>query len=153
MLTRRVWPSRPAFEDTFADFEHMRNAMLRLLDGREGMDTSPGFGAGHFPAMNVTQDDDNFYIRTEVPGIKPNEISVSAVKNRVSIAGKRSIPAEQERVSYHRRERAEGSFNRTVSLPANFDTERVEARYANGVLTLTLPKEPQAKPRQIVVKS
>lgn len=153
MLTRRVWPSRPAFEDTFSDFEHMRNAMLRLLDVPAGADASPGLGGGHFPAMNVTQDDDNFYVRTEVPGIKPNEISVSAVKNRVSIAAKRSIPAEQERVSYHRRERAEGSFNRTVSLPANFDAERVEARYANGVLTLTLPKEPQAKPRQIVVKS
>jgi len=56
-------------------------------------------------------------------------------------------------VSYHRKERAEGSFNRTVTLPAEVDAERVEARYADGILTLTLPKAEEAKPRQITVRT
>ena len=103
--------------------------------------------------MNISQDDNSFYIRAEVPGIKPAEISISALRNRVSISGRREIPREHERVSYHRKERPEGSFDRTVTLPAEVDAERVEARYADGILTLALPKAEQAKPRQITVKT
>ena len=71
----------------------------------------------------------------------------------MSISGKREIPAEHERVSYHRKERAEGEFSRTVTLPSEIDAERVHARCSNGVLTLTLPKSEDAKPRQIAVRS
>jgi HSP20 family protein len=130
----------------------MRREMLRLFDAVAG-DTSGDVGAGLFPPMNITQDDDNFYLRAEVPGIRPNELSISAVRNRVSLAGKREIQREHERVSYHRKERAEGSFNRTVTLPTEVDAERVEARYGDGILTLTLPKAEEAKPRQIAVRT
>ena len=152
MLVRRVWPSRPTFDSPFADFEQMRREMLRLLDTATG-DTFANLGSGVFPPMNVTQDDDNFYLRAEVPGIKPSELSITAVRNRVSLAGKREIQPEHERVSYHRRERAEGSFNRTVTLPTEVDAARVDARYADGILTLTLPKAEEAKPRQITVRT
>ena len=153
MLVRRVWPSRPTFDNPFADFDSLRREMVRLLDTVSG-DASAAVGdAGVFPPMNITQDDDNFYLRAEVPGINPKELSISAVRNRISLAGKREIQREHERVSYHRRERPEGSFNRTVTLPTEVDAERVDARYADGVLTLTLPKAEQAKPRQITVRS
>ena len=152
MLVRRVWPSRPTFDNPFADFDSVRREMQRLLDTVTG-DAFAEVGAGVFPPMNITQDDDNFYLRAEVPGINPKELSIAAVRNRVSLAGKREIQREHERVSYHRRERAEGSFNRTVTLPSEVDAERVDARYADGVLTLTLPKAEQAKPRQITVRS
>ena len=152
MLVRRVWPSRPTFDSPLADFDSVRREMLRLLDAVAG-ETVGDVGAGVFPPMNITQDDDNFYVRAEVPGMKPNELSISAVRNRVSLAGKREIPREHERVSYHRKERAEGSFNRTVTLPVEVDASRVEARYADGILTLTLPKAEEAKPRQIAVRT
>ena len=152
MLVRRVWPSRPTFESSFSDFDQIRREMLRLLDAATG-DGAPQPGAGVFPPMNITQDDDNFYLRAEVPGINPGELSISALRNRVSISGKREIPREHDRVSYHRKERPEGAFNRAVTLPTEVDAERVEARYADGILTLTLPKAEQAKPRQIAVRS
>ncbi len=154
MLVRRVWPSRPSLEGPFTDFARARREMRRLLDTVAG-DTSgdADVGAGVFPPMNITQDDDNFYLRAEIPGIKPNELSISAVRNRVSLAGKREIQRENERVSYHRKERAEGSFNRTVTLPTEVDAERVDARYADGILTLTLPKAEETKPRQIAVRT
>jgi HSP20 family protein len=152
MLVRRVWPSRPTFDGPFADFDQVRREMLRLLDSVAG-DTFGDVGAGVFPPMNITQDDDNFYLRAEVPGINPNELSISAVRNRVSLAGKREIQREHDRVSYHRRERAEGSFNRTVTLPTDVDADRVDARYADGILTLTLPKAEETKPRQITVRT
>jgi HSP20 family protein len=152
MLVRRVWPSRPTFDGSFGDFDPIRREMLRLLETSIG-DATPETGAGVFPPMNITQDNDNFYLRAEIPGIKPAELSISALRNRVSISGNREIPREHERVSYHRKERAEGAFNRAVTLPLEVDAERVGARYADGILTLTLPKAEQAKPRQITVKS
>ena len=102
--------------------------------------------------MNITQDNDNFYVRAEVPGIKPDELSISALRNRVSLAGKREIQREHERVSYHRKERAEGLFNRTVTLPTEINADKVDAQYADGILTLVLPKAEETKPRQIKVR-
>jgi HSP20 family protein len=126
--------------------------MLRVLDAAAG-EAFGETGAGVFPPMNVTQDNDNFYLRAEVPGVDANNLSISALRNRVSLSGKREIQREHERVSYHRRERAEGSFNRTVTLPTEVDAERVDARYADGILTLKLPKAEAAKPRQISVRT
>ena len=74
--------------------------------------------------MNITQDNDNYYLRAEVPGIKADELSISAIRNRLTLAGKREIQREHERVSYHRKERAEGSFNRTVTLPTEINADR-----------------------------
>jgi len=153
MLLRRVWPSRPAFENPFAEFDQLRREMLRVFDAVAGSDSTRDFSAGVFPPMNVTQDDGNFYLRAEVPGIQAKDLSISALRNRVSISGKREIPQESDRVSYHRKERAEGEFSRTVTLPSEVAADRVEAHYADGILTLTLPKAEEAKPRQIAVKS
>lgn len=151
MLLRRVWPSRPAFDNPFADFDTLRREMLRVFDSVSGRDGMEELAAGVFPPLNVTQDDNNFYIRAEVPGVKAADLSISALRNRVSIAGKREIPKENDKVSYHRKERAEGEFSRTISLPAEVVADKVEARYVDGVLTLTLPKAEEAKPRQIAV--
>jgi HSP20 family protein len=152
MFVRRVWPSRPTYESSLYDFDQIRREMLRLLDTGTG-DGAPERGAGVFPPLNVTQDDDNFYLRAEVPGIKPAELSISALRNRISISGSREIPRENDRVSYHRKERSEGAFNRAITLPTEVDAERVDARYADGILMLTLPKAEQAKPRQIAIRT
>ena len=153
MLLRRVWPSRPVFENPFADFDHLRREMLRVFDAVAGNDGDVERSAGVFPPINVTQDDNNFYIRAEVPGIKAADLSISALRNRVSITGKREIPKENGKASYHRQERAEGEFSRTLTLPGEVVTDKVEARCVDGVLTLTLPKAEQAKPRQIAVSN
>jgi HSP20 family protein len=153
MLLRRVWPSRPAFENPFADFDQLRREMLRVFDTVAGGDSAREMSTGVFPPMNVTQDDNNFYVRAEVPGISAKDLSISALRNRVSVSGKREIPQENERVSYHRKERAEGEFSRTVTLPGEVVTDRVVAGYSDGILTLTLPKAEEAKPRQIAVRN
>ena len=147
-----VWPGRPTFDRALSDFDRLRSEMLRLLDGAAN-DTAAGAGVGVFPPVNVSQDDDNYYIRAEMPGVKSDDISISAVRNRVSIAGRRQIPRESERVSYHRRERPEGAFSRTLTLSSDVNTNAVEAHYADGILTLTLPKAEEAKPRQITVRA
>jgi HSP20 family protein len=152
MLVRRVWPSRPTFDNPFGDLDQLRREMLRLLDTAPG-DASGDLGAGVFPPMNITEDQNHYYLRAEVPGMKPAELSISALRNRVLLSGKREIQPEHERASYHRKERAEGSFSRTVTLPAEVDADHVDARYIDGILTVTLPKAAEAKPRQITVRT
>jgi HSP20 family protein len=151
MLLRRVWPSRPAFENPFTDFDQLGREMLRMLESVAGGDRGYDGSAGVSPRLNVSEDDNNFYVRAEVPGIKPANLSVSALPNSLSISGRREIPPQEESVSYHRRERAEGAFSRTVSLPTEIASDKVDARYADGILSLTLPKAETAKPRQITV--
>lgn len=152
MLVRRVWPSRPTFETPFADFEHLRRQMLRLFEA-VGNEASGDLGAGVFPPVNITQDNDHYFVRAEVPGISVKELEISAMGRTLSISGNREIENESSAASYHRKERAEGEFNRTVTLPAEFDVARVEAQYKAGILTVTLPKAETAKPRQIVVSA
>jgi HSP20 family protein len=149
MLLRRVWPSRPMFENPFSDFDQLRREMLRVFDSMTGAELPSGV----FPPMNVSQDNDTFYVRAELPGIKASDLTVTALRNRVSIAGKREIAEESDKVSYHRKERAAGEFSRTITLPGEVAADKVEARYADGVLELTLPKAEETKPRQIEVSA
>lgn len=151
MLVRRVWPGRPTFNGSLSDFEQARREMLRLFDSVAN--ESSASASGVFPPLNVTQDEENVLVRAEIPGIDPDQLAISVLRNRLSIAGKRVIQLEQGKAAYHRRERPEGSFSRTLTLPVEIDAERVDARYADGILTLTLPKAEAAKPRQIAVRT
>jgi HSP20 family protein len=141
MLVRRVGPVRLAFDNASADFDQARGAASRSFP-------TDGAQAGVFPDVSITQDDDNLYLRAEVPGIRPEELSISAARTGVSLAGKRTLSCEHGRAN-DEAVRTEGFFDVTLTLPAEVDAERVDAGYCNGVLTLTLPKWQAHKPKQI----
>ena len=149
MIFRPTWPSRSGLAGPFGGFDQLRREMLRLFDA---VGDTRGEGAGIFPPLNVSQDDNAVHVRAEVPGVRPDQLTVTALGNRLTIAGERQIPDEKEDVSYHRSERSGGSFSRSLVLPSEVEADRVEARCADGVLTLRLPKAERAKPKQIVVK-
>jgi HSP20 family protein len=106
-----------------------------------------------YPAINITEDNDNFYVRAELPGVKPESMDISVVEGRLLIRGERKIGPEDEKTNYHRRERESGFFRRTVSLPARVSGDKVSAAMKNGVLTIALPKAEEFKPRKITVKT
>ena len=83
----------------------------------------------------------------------PDALDLSIDQNKLTLRGGRELPAEGEGVSFHRRERRAGTFARTITFPADIDADRVGASYRNGVLTVTVPKAPEAKPRRIDVQS
>jgi HSP20 family protein len=87
-----------------------------------------------------------------IPGVDAAKLDVSVVHQTIAVSGTRQSP-EERGVSYHRKERAEGAFSRSVTLPESFDGTRVDARYVDGVLTLTLPKHEAAKPRRVTVQT
>ena len=153
MLLRRVsdWPTWGS-TNPFEELERMRRQMDRLSGG-----LSRGFlrepAAGVFPLMNVTEDKDNYYVRAELPGLKGDELDISVTGDTLSISGERKLPVEDEKAQYHRREREAGRFSRVVSLPAEVNTGKVDARCRDGVLTVVLPKSEAVKPKQITVKA
>ena len=152
MIVRRLAPSEGAWLRNSGELHELRRQMQSLMGGTEVAFLGSS-GAVVFPAVNVTQDENNLYVRAELPGMKPNELQVTAVKNRLSLAGTRQILSEDESVSYHRRERVGGYFSRSVVLPIDFQADKVAAEYVDGILTVTLPRTPEAKPKQIQVKT
>jgi HSP20 family protein len=138
--------------DPFSEMNHLRREMDRIFgDYASGRGISPA--AGVFPALNLSEDDQSLYIRAELPGVAPEDIEMTTKENNLILKGERKIAAEGEKVSYHRRERDAGKFRRIISLPTRVDSDKVTAVCKNGVLTVTLPKAAEAKPRQIAVKS
>lgn len=103
------------------------------------------------PALDVQEDKDSFVIRTELPGLQREDIDVSLHDGAVIISGERKVEEVKEGVEVHRRERYYGKFQRALTLPAPVAGDKVKAQYKDGVLTVTLPKVEEAKPKQITV--
>lgn len=104
------------------------------------------------PALDVWDDKDAFVVSLEAPGLKKEDFEISFQDGVLSIAGERKAEAESAEKSYFRRERFLGRFCRSVTLPAQVDVSKVSASYKDGVLTVTLPKSEEAKPKQIEVR-
>lgn len=103
------------------------------------------------PAVDVLEQDDAIRIMAELPGVNPSDVKITVADNVLTIQGSKQQLAEERTERVHRYERTYGTFERTFTLPATVDASRITAAYENGVLTVTLPKMEQAKPRQIQV--
>lgn len=137
----------------FAALNQLQREMNRLFDGyglRLNGGTAPR--AATFPALNVWEDGDALYAEAELPGVKQDDLEVYAVGNELTIKGSRK-PREGESLSFHRRERGTGEFTRVITLPVDIAAEKVAAGLKDGVLTVTLPKAEEMKPRKITVKA
>ena len=107
------------------------------------------------PRVDVAETDETFLIRAELPGIDPDSIDVTVEENVLSISGERSFPVSTEDDApgprYRRREIREGSFSRKIRLAADVDVEAVAATSSNGILEVTVPKQPVELPRKVTV--
>lgn len=145
---------RPAREtgwnDPYRELAQLQWGMNRLWDSmfhdRESFPRS-----GVFPPLNVSEDNEAIYVRAELPGFDHKSIEVNTQEDNLIIAGERRIEQENENAVYHRREREASSFKRIISLPVAVNHNKVTANYQNGVLTVTLPKAPEAKPTRVKV--
>jgi HSP20 family protein len=103
------------------------------------------------PACDVFEDKEAVKIVAEVPGVKPEDVKISLENNLLTIRGEKRQQAEEKNERVHRYERSYGAFERAFSLPTTVDPEKIQANYANGVLTVTIPKADRARPREIPV--
>lgn len=109
--------------------------------------------AADFPAFNLWADDEGVVLTSELPGVKLDDLDISIAGKNVTVKGSRAAPELGEKATRVRHERAEGKFERSFQLPFSIEASKVEATLKNGVLTLTLPRAENEKPRKIAVQS
>jgi HSP20 family protein len=103
------------------------------------------------PLVDIVETEQAYEVRAELPGIAKEDVQLAIENNVLTLSGERKFEKDVNKESYHRIERAYGSFSRSFTLPARVDAERVEARYENGLLTVAIPKAAEARPRKIEI--
>lgn len=139
--------------DPFREVSTMREDMERLFDSMLGRFPREREQALWAPAVDVEETNEAMIIRAELPGMKREDIKVKVAEDMVTISGERKYETEQKDRTFHRVERAYGSFQRTIVLPVSVQGERAVASYKTGLLELVLPKAERVKAREITVES
>ena len=103
------------------------------------------------PPVDIYETDDKLVLKAELPGIDPKDVEVRVEDNTLYLKGERKFEKEVKEENLHHVERSYGAFNRTFALPGSIDSEKVQAEYKNGVLTLSMPKREEAKPKTIKI--
>ena len=104
------------------------------------------------PAVNILEREEGIVITADLPGLKAEDVEVIVDKSVLTLKGERTLEEAAEGETYHRVERSYGSFERSFSIPESVDAKKIEARFINGEMTLTLPKLAVSKPRSVKVK-
>lgn len=107
----------------------------------------------HYPAVDVKEEEGQYILETDLPGFTDKDIDVKVEDNLLTISSRRKEEAEKNNNGYILKERHSCTFSRSFVLPGEVDKEKIEANFKDGVLTLRLSKTPEAKPRQIEIKS
>lgn len=131
------------------EMDRLQREMNRVFDSYS---SSSARSSSRYPAMNVWADEESALITVELPGLKHDDIELNIVENVLTLSGERKPAEEVEGTKYHRQERRYGKFSRTTRLPYKIDVEKVEAVFKNGVLSITLPRVEEDRPKKIAVK-
>ena len=141
--------------DPFRDLAVLQDRMNRMFNdsyGNRGQEDHMLNRGTWMPPVDIYEIDGGLVLKAELPDMKREDIDVTVENSTLTIRGERKLDSEIKQESFHRVERAYGSFVRTFSLPATVDAGRIGAEYRNGVLTVKLPVREEAKPRTIDVK-
>ncbi|HEX9388335.1 MAG TPA: Hsp20/alpha crystallin family protein [Anaerolineales bacterium] len=131
----------------------LREAMDRLFDDAFTRPISLRDGGWSAPAVNMYQTDDEVVVKATLPGFKADEVQINVTGDLLTIRGERKSEEEQKDKSWHIREHRWGSFERSITLPTEVISDRADAAFENGILTIKLPKVEEVKPKTITVKA
>jgi HSP20 family protein len=135
--------------EPFRDLARLQDEVSRLFDDRVYRTSE---SIGWTPSCDIYEDEEAVTLRFELAGVDPKDVEVRFENGVLTVKGERKLEKEEQRENYHRVERSYGTFTRSFSLPGSLDAERIKAETQHGVLSVTLPKKPEAKPRAIQVK-
>lgn len=111
---------------------------------------SPAIGENWVPAIDIREDDSSFILTADIPGLNKSDIELLVENNTLKISGSRDQKRKNE--AYYYQERMHGSFHRSFQLPTTINVENITASFENGILSVILPKNEEAKPKQITIK-
>lgn len=142
--------------DEFRELERRMDEIMRspFADFRHPLTwwRVPNEELGWMPALEMYEKEDKFVVRTELPGMKKEEIDISVLGDTLTIKGERKAESEVKDDDYYRCEMCYGKFSRAITLPSSVQTSKVEASYDNGILEIILPRATEAKPKKVEVK-
>jgi len=135
-------------EDLWGEMERLRREMNGLFAGfnRAG-------GAATYPLVNVYDGKESVVVTAELPGMTKENVAITYADGVLTIAGENGPPPMAKNMAVVRQERAQGKFEKAVRLPAKVDQNRICASFVNGVLTVTLPRTEEAKPKTIAIEA
>jgi HSP20 family protein len=146
-LTRLV-PVRSAWPDVSI----LQDRLNSLFQEFSRPESEAGEGSSFVPPVDIYEDAQKLVLKLEVPGIKQEDLDLRVENQILTVKGERKFESEEKQENYHRIERRFGSFIRTFTLPQTVDTEAVTANYDAGVLSISVAKKAEAKPKQIKVQ-
>ncbi|MBN1352018.1 Hsp20/alpha crystallin family protein [candidate division KSB1 bacterium] len=134
------------------ELDSMRQSMDSVFDRFSGVQRDTTWGSGTWqPAVDLVENDNEFVLTAELPGLEKKDISLNIVNNVVTLKGEKNISKEVKEDKYYRLERSSGSFQRSFSLPKGVQTARVSAEFKEGILKVVLPKMEEVKPKAIPI--
>jgi len=130
----------------------LREAMDRLFN--DAFTPSLGNAGGwQAPAVDLYQTDDEVVVKASLPGMKSDDVQISITGDMLTLKGEFKQEDEKKEKAYHLREQRYGAFERTFALPTEVTADKARAEFENGILTITLPKAEEVKPKMITVKA
>lgn len=145
MLTRRFLQPLESMEHV----EPLRQQINRLFEDS----MLPMHASGFVPPIELSEHNDAYKVRLQVPGLKPEDITIETTGNTLYIEGESQREKSTEGETIHRSEFRYGAFRRAVEFGSTIDADKIDARYKDGILTLTLPKQESAKKKTIAIKT
>jgi HSP20 family protein len=139
--------------DFFSELTSMQQEMNRLFDEFFGESRAEIAEGTWLPAVDVSETEAEMVVRVELPGLSKENIELSLHDNVLTLKGEKKQEKKEEKENYHRVERSYGSFNRSLTLPADVDQSKIQATFKNGVLEIVLPKAEEAKQKKIEVST
>ena len=139
---------RPFGHDPFAQMRRLQSDINRLFDGSQIQRATRGY-----PPVNMWLGENSVVVTAELPGLSHDDIDATIRNDTLTIRGERSAEKEDGQAAWHRRERPAGSFSRTVELPFRVDPDKVQARFANGVLQIEMQRPEADRPRRISINA
>jgi len=138
----------------FGPWTNLRDEINRLFDSSLGdVGQFPRLMSAWGPALDLYEDKDELIVKVEVPGLKKEDIEVTLQEGTLTISGERKLDETRQEAQIHRTERFNGRFQRSIALPTLVAADKVKAAYVDGILTVTLPKADEIKPKQITISA
>jgi HSP20 family protein len=138
--------------DPFRDLLNLQNEMTRVF-GRAYGEEGEGIRASWAPPIDIYETHEAYRVVAELPGFSPDQVDVTVNEGTLTIKGERKFYDEVNEENFHRVERRFGAFQRIVSLPQQVESDKVEASFDKGVLTVSIPKAERAKPHRVEIKA
>lgn len=129
-----IWDLRDEIDHAFDDYSSYKLTQTR------------------YPAVDIYEEKNCYMVKAELPGMKQEDITVSIAENTLTLRGRRNLENDNEQGSYQRQERVHGEFYRSFRLPERVHSDKIKAKYRDGILEVEIPKSEKAKDREIAIK-